>query len=62
MTDKRFFHDLSDKERKALTDQFMKPTWCKLESALDLRKGCWGLLRGSIKSKLDCLYCTRLRK
>ncbi|MEN6623828.1 MAG: hypothetical protein ABFD50_20045 [Smithella sp.] len=65
--DKKYFHELSDEEYKALIkskityDQLLKsyaqPDWCNYSVALEGIIGCWALIGREIKSETDCKEC-----
>lgn len=53
MTDKQYWHELSQQERKQARDTktnmevvttYQQPKWCSLYNALDYYDGCWSLL------------------
>ena len=64
---KRYFHELTDEEHKALEDsgatwadcveQFNQPTWCRYHHALNGEMGCCSLVSRRVRTEDDCNGC-----
>lgn len=62
MTEKPFYHELTDDERALLQGtngsllslQYKSPPWCGFPAPLEVQHGCWPLLDGEIRCEADC--------
>ena len=63
MSNKKYFHELTEEERESITDwkavleTYKQPSWCAYPGALDGFMGCWSLVGGYVHGENFCKGC-----